>query len=165
LQQSVVPEKKPHWWRPADSEIRKKAIKIVLMRSSGMEDAEIAAALGIGLRTVSNYVQVAGKNGWLESDLVADPKERLEYDLMHKVVRNMAESLDSYNPVTRHEAAMEIAKGTLFKKFAEAGPAVQNTNVLKIQIIQAPGPPIQIREETTGGMPAYVEGEVVGESK
>ncbi len=161
-----LPEKKPYWWRPADSEVRKKAVQIVLMRAGGLEDEEIAKALGIGRRTVSDYVHKAAKNGWLES-LIDDPKEKLEYGVLHKVVRNIDQFLDSEIPSVRQDVTMEVFKGTIAKKFAETGKTEgpSNSNVLQINVVMPPGPPAEVREGTTGGVPAYIDGEILPATK
>ena len=158
------PEKKPYWWRPPDSELRRKAVQILLMRTAGIEDEEIAKALGVGKRTVSDYVYKAGRNGWLEH-LLDDPKEALEYSVLHKVVRNIDQFLDSPEEKTKKEVTLKVAEGTLFRRFVEAPKEeTSNLNVLQIQVVMPLGGPGEIREGTTGGVPAYIEGDVVKES-
>jgi hypothetical protein len=65
--------------------------------------------------------------------------------------------------VVKQEATMELLKGTMFKSFDQvAAPTVATQNVVSLQIVMPTGPLQQMREETTGGVPAYVlDAEVV----
>lgn len=129
------------------------------MRSAGMEDEEIGKLLGIGKRTVSDYVHKAGKNGWLEA-LIDDPKDKLEYSILHKVVRNIDELIEGRDK----ETTLEVFKQTLGKRFAEAAPVEANKgNQLTVNIVMPNGGPAEIREGTTGGTPAYIDVEPIKE--
>lgn len=140
-------------------------MQIIAMRISGMSDQEIAQGLGISEKSISPYVYRATKNGWLDID---DPTQKLEYQLMHKVVRNLDTSLDdgirhvtSGMPVGT-QVALEMAKGTLFKKYdAEtgAGPA---TTIVAVKIEMPDGPRPQVRAgNDVGGVPAHVDAEIL----
>ena len=150
---------------PANSSIRSKAIKIVALRAAGLEDKEIAEILKIKhVQTIRNYVYIAGQHGWLN---IADPKQQLEYQMMHKVVRNLDEALDDVErnrntgvPV-KTEVALRVAEGTLFKQFdqLQQGPVQQQT-VVAIRIEYPPGAKQEVRENTINGVSAYVEGDL-----
>lgn len=139
-----------------------KAVKAFLMRRAGIDDADIAAALNISRKTISDYIYRAGKAGVL-AELLDDPRDTLEYVLLNKVVRNINESLDSTRVLQtgmpeRAATALKVAEHTLFPK--TQGPAQQTSNNvmgIKIEIVQ--GAPTVIREGTVAGAPGYIDGE------
>lgn len=149
-----------------DSPIRLTALKIIAMRQAGVDEGEIAAALGLARTTLAGYVYKAGKMGWLDSD---NPHDALEYQILHKVVRNLSEGLDlppgrelqNGMPV-RTQVALKIGEGTLFKKFAADQQAAAPSTVVAIRIETGvpSGPVPTIREGTTGGAPAFIEGDL-----
>lgn len=143
--------------------MRLKALKIVAMREAGVSEDGIASELGISKNTISGYLHKAGKNGWLDFN---DPKDQLEYQLMHKVVRNLDEALDD---TTRHitsgvmvktAVAEKIAEGALYPRLANQQAAVASTLVgIKIQIVG--GEAGTVREGTIMGNSTYVDAETV----
>lgn len=155
---------KPGWQLNDDSIVRTKALQIIAMRIAGMEDVDIAKALDMSPKSISPYVYRAARNGWLDID---NPKERLQYQVMHKVVRNLESALDSQAVLQTGmkestAVALKVAEGTVFKQFNEtpAGPAQQAIVAIKIEMPQ--GAPQTMREDTIGGLPAHtVEAEVV----
>lgn len=149
-----------------DSPIRLTALKIVAMRQAGVSEEEIAAALGLSRATLAGYVYKASKNGWLDHD---NPHDALEYQILHKVVRNLNEGLDAPKEMSlqngmpvRTQVALKIGEGTMFKKFAQDQQAATPSTVVAIRIeTGAPSGPVPtIREGTTGGAPAFIEGDV-----
>lgn len=154
------------WYLPEDSDVRPKAMQIIAMRLSGQDDAEIAKALGISEKSISPYVYRATKNGWLDIDY--NPKERIQFQVMHKVVRNLEEGLDSTGILNtgmreRTHVALKIAEGTVFKQFDQQAPQAAASTIVAVQVVMPDGPRQQVRAETTGGTPAYVDAEVVKE--
>ncbi len=153
-----VDSPKPLWYLPPDSKVRKTALTIAAMRLAGMDDDEIAKALQISRKSIGPYLYRAGKNGWLSFD---EPTHRVEYDLMHTAVDNLKNMLSNDKLVAdktiRHETTMEMLKSTLFKKMGEpeAVAQVQQTMVA-IKILMPEGPVQTMRDDTTGGIPAYV---------
>ena len=144
-----------------NSQMRDTVNKILLMRVAGHEDAEIAEALGIKKTTLSTYVYYAGVNGWLNPEVMANPADRVEYALLHKVVRNLEQSLDSTNPIERQEVTLEMAKGTLFKKWgSEVSAALPSSTVVAIKIEMPPGASSMPTEEIFSGVGSYTDGEV-----
>lgn len=151
------------WWLPDNSSVRTMALQIIAMRINGQDDADIAKALGISVNSVSPYVYRATKNGWLDIDY--DPKQRVQFQMMHKVVQRLEEGLDSSALLNtgmkeRTAVALKVAEGTLFKSFGEQQTAQTAQTVVAVQVIMPDGPRQQIRGETTGGTPAYVDAEV-----
>ena len=150
------------WWKaPPRSKIRKTAIKIVALRMRGFPDAEIATALGLAsAQMVRSYLYRAHKNGWMTDEL-DNPKDKVEYEIGHKLVRNMHEALDSADPERKDHMTIEVSKMTIAKQFDQAVSTTQPLNVLSIKIEMPTGPPGQVREGTMGGTPAYLDGETV----
>ncbi len=155
-------DKKPSWWSPDDSKVRIIAMQIIAMRISGMSDDEIAPLLNISRKSIAPYVYRAGKNGWLTLD---QPKDRIEFELLHKVVRNLEEGLDAKPEALlntgmplRTAVALKVAEGTVFKQFSEPATQqiAQTAVAIRIEMPAGAGQQ-QIREDTTGGVPAYID--------
>lgn len=146
-----------------DSSIRTTALKIVAMRQAGLGEDEIALALGLKRSTLAGYVYKAGRNGWLDSD---DPHDRLEYQVLHKVVQRLDEALDSNGVLmngmpVKTQVALKTAEGTLFKKFGQEQATTMPTTVVAIKVEMPAGVQVtEIREGTTGGAPAFIEAEL-----
>lgn len=145
---------------PNDSVVRIKVHQIIAMQLQGYSKQEISKELEISEGSISTYLYLAGKHGWLET---YDPKDRLEYSLGHKVVRNLDKALDSEDDKVALGTALEVAKGTLFKKWDSAPAANANMNVLSIRIEMPTGSPESMREGTAGGTPEIYEGELLNE--
>lgn len=149
--------------RGDDSDCRPKAVQIVIMRQAGLDDEQIGAALGIKKSTISALLYKAGKNGWLDFD---DPKNRMEYQVLHKVIRNIDEALDSevllVERKERTAVALEIYKAN--KATEQPAPPVASVASLmgiKIQIVG--GDPGTVREGTVMGNSTYVDTKPVQE--
>jgi hypothetical protein len=154
------------WWLPDNSTVRPMALNIIARRINGESDEEIATALGISKNSISPYVYRATKNGWL--DIGYDPKQRIQFQTMHKVVQELETGLSdgarmNSGMMVKTAVALKIAEGTVFKQFGEAQTEKQGNTVVAVQVIMPDGPRQVIREETTGGVPAYVDA-VVEES-
>ncbi len=152
------------WWLPDNSTVRPVAMQIIAMRLSGMEDAEIAKSLGISANSISPYVYRATKNGWLDIDY--NPKERIQFQMMHKVVAQLEEGLTdgarmNTGMKVRTAVALKIAEGTVFKQFDQQVAPNAASTVVAVQVIMPDGPHQEIRPDTTGGTPAYIDAEVV----
>lgn len=153
-----VPEERDWSHLPSNALLRQKVLAIISMRVAGKSTDEIAETLHVKPATIRQYMWIAGKNGWLARRAV-DPTDRLEYEIAHKVVRNLDEMLDSDNEGRRDLATMKTAEGVLFKKFGDAAQAAPLA-VIGIKIEMPAGPAVTIREGTTGGTMRWVEGEV-----
>jgi predicted transcriptional regulator len=144
---------------PSNSLIRQKVMAIIAMRVDGKETSEIAKALSISEKSVGQYMWLAGKNGWLKRNAV-DPTDRLQYEIAHKVVRNLDEMLDSDSEERRDHATLEVAKGTIFKQVADVNAAPPLTMIgVRVEVVQ--GANTAIREGTTGGTAHYIDGETL----
>lgn len=154
----------PSWYLPPDSKVRVVALNIIAMRAGGKSDDEIAAELNISPKSIAPYVYRAAKNGWITSD---DPRDRLKYELLHKVVDRLNEGLGDGTRHTssgmrvRTAVAVEMAKGTIFKEFDQAATAQQST-VVAVQVVMPAGERQVMREDTAGGVPNNcIEAEMV----
>ena len=155
----------PHAYIAEGSQIGEAGVRIYVMRAAGIPDEAIAKALNLSVKTLSGYVYKAGRNGLLD-DVLHEPKERLEYAVLHKVVRNLEEGLedDHRNEKTglqvKTHVALKIAEGALFPRVQQQ--AIGGTNMLmgiKIEVVN--GEPGEVREGTVLEAPAYAEGEEV----
>jgi hypothetical protein len=155
--------KKPFWYRLPDSQVRETAVKIMAMRLAGASEDEICNVLGILKETAQNYIYIAGRNGWLTYH---SAREHIENTIIPKVLRNIEEGLDDKH---RHQTsgmsvgtavALKVAEGTVFKRFDDHGGQAPVATMIAVKIEMPVGALPTIREGTTGGTPAYLEGEV-----
>lgn len=149
---------------PSNSLVRQKVLAIIAGRVAGKSTEDIAAELNITEGSVRQYMWLAGRNGWLKKQAV-DPKDRLEFEIAHKVVRNLDEMLDSDDEARRDHATIKTAEGMLFKQFADAASATPPVTMIGVRVEVVPGANTQIREGTTGGAGHFVEGETVADTK
>lgn len=148
---------------PPNSKIRAKAAAICAMKIQGHDNDTIATQLGLSVRSLRQYLWIAGKNGWLKTD---DPHEYAESVIIHKVVKGLEELVDARDKdgLPRQSVIMESAAGLgIFKDHSKQDAApVQQANVLTINVVMPDGVPSAVRPGTGGGVPSYVEGETVG---
>lgn len=165
----LVPKVKPVWKLARNSVVRKKALLIVAMKAEGLTHAQIGEKLNISTGSVSQYLYRANQAGLLRDkktgeSLLIDPKDRIDIDIGQRVVRNLTEMLNSDDDEIRKEVTLEVAKGTLFKHYDKDKAApMPSMNVLQVKIEMPETGGSVIRDGSIGGVPAYVEGEVVGE--
>jgi hypothetical protein len=160
-----TPSKMPSWYLPPDSKVRAIALNIMAMRAAGKSDEEIAVELKISPKSISPYVYRAAKNGWLVADT---PMDRVKYELLNQVIDRLGEGLkderrhNTSGMRVRTQVALKMAEGTLFKEFDQSGNGgpVQST-VVQVQVVMPPGAPQTMREDTAGGVPSFVDAEVV----
>ncbi len=157
--------------------LRRKAIEIIGLRSQGFTHAEIGERLRIKPGSVSTILYRASKAGFLEDShgnfLLDDPKDEVEFSLQHLATKNLRELMSSDqvlskgDKLVKMEATLEVAKGTLFKKFDQPKESVApNMNVLAVKIEMPASGAVTAREGTMGGLPAYSsEGVIVGHGK
>lgn len=154
-------QRKQRWLAlPKKSKIRAKAAAIMAMRIEGRSNDEIAEALNLSVRSIRQYVWIAGKNGWLRTD---DPHEYAESVLIHKAVKGFEELLDSRHERTHlpdKEVILESMKGLgIFKDQTKTeAPVNQQANMLTINVVMPEGAVSTVRPGTVAGVPAYVEG-------
>ena len=97
----------------------------------GIKQFDIAKKMGISASTLSGYVYRATKAGWLIFD---DPLERIEHEIIPKVVDNLNFFLDAKDKTV----TIETAKGTIFKQYQDSkgiSDAPQTILALKIETI------------------------------
>ena len=162
-QDAPIPaQARPYWTLAPNSPSKAKALAIVAQRAAGLEDEDIAKNIGISVNTIRTLLFRAGKNGWLSQDATLyDPKDRFEYQVGHKVVRNLEQALDSDDPRVRAKTAMHLTDYVLQAKTAEGvvGPQLVPPTMIAIRVEQVNTGPI--REGTVFGVPAFVDGETV----
>jgi hypothetical protein len=116
---------------PKGSSIKDKVLQYAAIRAvePKVTNAEIAERLGVAPRTLSNYLSRAVKEGWLS---FADPVSRVEHEIIPKTVENLIGFLDAKD----RTVTIEVAKGTLFKQWADSKGITdgQNQTVLAIKI-------------------------------
>lgn len=157
-----MPARQPKWKLPPNSKVRKTAMKILALRLRGVSGDDIAKAVGLAnSTTVSGYMYRAGKNGWLTEEITT-PRDSLDFDIMHKVVRNMGEALDSPDDERRDKMAIRIAEGTIFKSYdAEAAAQKPALTMLAVQVVMPDGPVPSVREGAIVGEANYINTEPI----
>ena len=162
----LPPEKQP-WFRKPDSKLRKKAEQISIMRTAGRDAQYIAKKLKTTDGTVRHIMYIARKNGWLDdNDEPVDLELELSENIDRKVVRNISASLDGgMTNWQTHEMTIAAAKGRgMFKSHDKSEGGITLMQPVAIQIVMpALGANQQgvLDEENIGGVPAYMDGEVV----
>lgn len=164
--------KKQYWWRPADSKSRKLFEKIAVMDAAGHDDTAIAKRLKTTPQTIRQTRYIAKKNGWVDADgEVVDLEAELAFNIDRKIVRNIGAALDGQmTNYQTHEMTIHAAKGRGIFKNHEKTEATSAMPMVAIQVIMPPVGAgdqqvggIEIAEDQIGGVPAYAEGEIVGE--
>lgn len=166
---------KQWWYRPADSKARKIAEKVLVMRTAGRDDKEIAKKLKTTENTVRQYVYLARKNGWWKEneegvEEVVDVESELALNIDRKVVRNISASLDGQMTNWQtHEMTIAAAKGRgMFRNHDvvknEGGAMMQAVQIQVVMPAVGAGDQLpQVDESQMGGIPAYTEAELVEE--
>jgi hypothetical protein len=112
---------------------------------------EAARRIGIAPRYLNTLISEATKEGWLKID---DPLSRIEHEIIPKTLDNLQYFLKKKD----RSVTIEVAKGTLFKQFAESkGIMDAPTTVLALKI-ESPGrdgsqPEVKIVQGTIVGRP------------
>lgn len=165
LEERQKEKQKQRWTNlPENSKMREKAAQIMALKIQGHDNDEIAKAVGLSVRSLRQYLWVAGKNGWLT---VADPQDTVDYELAHRAVSNLDELLHARDCTTGlpdKEITLATLRGTGIFRNHDAAPAVGNSgqqNVLQINITSPTGTVTEIRPGSMQGAPAFIEGEKV----
>lgn len=159
----VPPTKRPkqRWTDlPEDSLIREKAAAIVAMKIQGYDNDEIAAKLNLSVRSLRQYMWIAGKNGWLRTD---DPRDVAEYDIAHDVVEGLRTLVKHRNGlgIPDKDVILKSAEGLgIFKDPKQPVEQSAPSNALTINVVMPVGERAEVRPGTTVGVAAYVEGEL-----
>ena len=109
---------------------------------------EVAARLGIATRTLNKHLLHARREGWLQFE---DPLERIEFEIVPKVIDNLSHFLDQQDK----QVTIETAKGTIFKQYQESKGLIESAvTVLALKI-----------DQPMDGEPKVVAGTVVGRGR
>ena len=116
------------------SRVRERVATWIRMRAlePTITKAEVAKRLGVHPGTISHDIQLATKEGWLRFE---DSLDKLEYQVLPKVVDNLDEFIDKKDKTV----TLEIAKGTLFKVYQAAhGASDAPVTMLALKIENTP---------------------------
>lgn len=123
------------WHRPhaEGPVVRVRLAQWLALRSENPDitNAECARRMGIHRATLNTIIQKSVKQGLLK---FSDPLERIDHEIVPKVLDNISEFLSQKNPMV----TMETAKGTIFKAYQEAkgiSEAPKTILALKIEAI------------------------------
>lgn len=160
--------KKQYWFREPGSKTRKLFNQILVMRMAGREDRDIAKKLKTTEANVRQTVYIGRKNGWMDEDgEPVDLEAELAVNIDRKIVRNIAHTLDGglVNWQT-HEMTIAAAKGRrIFKSESAPSDTAQLPPIVAIQVIMptigAGDQMPEIGDDQMGGVPAYLDAEVV----
>lgn len=141
----------------------------MVMRAAGRSDAEIAKKLNTTEGNVRTTVYVARKNGWFDdNDEPVDLEAELALTIDRKIVRNIDAALDgNMTNWQTHEMTIAAAKGRGHFKNHEVAKndGAATMAVVAIQVLMPPvGAQDQlpaVDESQMGGVPAYLDAEVV----
>lgn len=113
---------------------RRRAIAQYVAWKSLEPNLTVAAAakrMNLTYGTFKNWLNEANREGWLKFQ---DPLEKLEYELIPKVINNLNEFLDKKD----RTVTLETAKGTVFKQFQAQQGISEGQMVLAIKMEAAP---------------------------
>jgi hypothetical protein len=135
-----------------------RALQIVAMRGDGQTDDEIALALGVKKSTLQTTLYRAGRNGLLDFDSY---KDRVEFQLIPKIVARLERELDSEVPAkemsTGTHIALKVFEHTVAKTYDQQAQAAAPTAIVGIKIEMVGGAPTPMREGTSMGTNTYVD--------
>ncbi len=160
LTERELESRKPKYKKIAkSSKIRQMVHAILTLELDGKSKEDIAAALGIAEKTITQYKWLAGQNGWLPR---VNPKDTLQFELSHKVVNNLSELLDSKDEKMKAKVTLKVAEGTLFKEFdPQLAQPLQSNTVIAVRV-EMPSQLMgqerpQVRDGAVGGTPRYID--------
>ncbi len=113
---------------------------------------EVARRLGIAPKSLNTLISQATREKWLVID---DPLSRIEHEIIPKTIEN----LDYFLKKKDRSVTIEVAKGTIFKQFAESHGIIEApTTVLALKIESPhrqgePPPDVKIITGTIVGKP------------
>ena len=119
-------------------------------KEPGITNSEVARRLGIAPGTLNTVLMRARREGWLK---IEDPLDRIEYELLPKIVNNLNTFLDKGD----RTVTIEAAKGVLFPQYRESKGITEN----KIAVL---GINIQMPEGEMGETPMR-RGAIMGAPK
>lgn len=112
---------------------------------------DAAARMGIGRPTLQTIITRAAKEGWLKFD---DPLNRLEYQVLPKVVDNINRFIEEGDKTV----TLETAKGTLFPAYRERqGISDASQTILALKIEPADNQEVKVITGQIVGTPRRLE--------
>lgn len=161
-----LPKEQQHWYRSPDSKLRAQSTKIAVMRAAGRPTADIAKRMKTSDANVRFVEYIARKNGWYdEDDEPVDLEAELANNIDRKIVRNISASLDGQMTNWQtHEMTVKAASGRgFFKNHDKVEGQIQQLQVVAIRVeMPTMGAEQQlVNEDNIGGVPAYLEADVV----
>lgn len=101
---------------------------VLRAQDSEISIKEAAEKIGISQYTLGKHIRKATQEGWLR---FSDPFERLEYQIIPKVLDNLTKYLEAGDKTV----TLEAAKGTIFKTYQESkGVTSHPTTILALRI-------------------------------
>lgn len=149
---------------PKKGKVRKTVSAIIALKVQGYSTNEIAEHLSLKPASVRQYMWIAGRNGWLNTQ---DPHEKAHSELVHRAVSNLEEWMHARDARTGlPDKDITLAAASGLGIFGGNAPAQQQehqaTNVLAIQITMPTGSNLpSMRDGNAGGVGAYIDAEVV----
>lgn len=138
----------------APSTLRNRVVEWLKLRAEdpNITKADAARKMGISPRTLQAQISTATQQGWLKH---VDPLERIEHEVVPKVLDNLNYYLDQRDKTV----TLETAKGTVFKTFQESkgiSDAPKTVLALKIELPDHPSE-MPIIAGTIVGTPRPIE--------
>jgi hypothetical protein len=123
-------------------------------QNPNLKRKEIAELMGISDRTLEDILYRATKEGWLK---FTSPLERLENEIMPKVLDNLSGFMDEKD----RTATIETAKATIFKHYQEAKGIVDKpTTILALKVEIADPTQAKVINSSIVGVPRIIDTEV-----
>lgn len=100
----------------------------------GITNIEASKRMGLAPNTLTGYITVARKEGWLT---FTDPMSRIEHEIIPQVIDNLSYYLSKEGGRDK-QVTIETAKGTVFKQYQESkgiSDAPQTVLALKIETL------------------------------
>lgn len=148
-----VPKMQPPAFTRATKGLREKVASFITFSTvyPNISKAELAEKMGIPKSALHKMIKDAQEAGILTFD---DPLDRVEHELIPKVIDNLNYFLDAKD----RTVTIEAAKGTVFRQFQESKGISDNAQtVLALKIEQADGQTIKIATGRIVGQPKELE--------
>lgn len=134
----------------ASRKLRERVAQYITFKTAYPDDTreQLAKRMGVAAVTISTILRRGKETGLISFD---DPLERVEFELIPRVIDNLAFYLAQQDKTV----TLETAKGTIFKQFAEAkGVSEAQQTILAIKIEQPDNSTVKL-----------VSGHIVGRPK
>lgn len=135
--------------KPAPKGIRERVAQYLhySMMFPNAPKTEIAEKMGLSAKRLYEVITAGKEAGLIE---FSDPMDRIDYEIVPKIVNNLIEFLDAKDKTV----TIEAAKGTLFKAYQESrGLNEQNQTVLALKIEVPDGQEVKVLAGRIVGTP------------